>query len=595
VVTDQVGNAATVTAGAADEVDTTAPTASVAPAVTGWTTQTSDQITVTAADAGSGVKSVELFDGKTDLGAAHDNGDGTWSLTAQNLGDGGHTFSAVVTDQVGNAATVTAGAADEVDTTAPTASVAESVSGWTKQSSDVITVTAADGGSGVNKVEILDNGQHLGWATLANGAWSYTASSLQNGTSHSFTAVVTDNAGNVTTPISAGAAVQVDTVTPTATVTESVSGWTKQSSDLITVTATDTGSGVNTVEILDNGQHLGWATLANGAWSYTAAGLQNGTSHSFTAVITDKAGNATAQLSAGAAVQVDTVVPTATVTEAVSGWTKQTSDVITVTASDGGSGVNTVEILDNGQHLGWATLANGAWSYAASALQNGTHSFSAVVTDKAGNATAQISAGAAVNVDTTPATTTIGEAASGWTNHTSDVISGTAADGAGSGVKSVEVYDNGHDVGAAKLNADGTWSYTASGLQNGTTHSFTAVVTDNVGNASPAYSAGPAVMIDLVAPTVSVTKENVSQGNQKNATIVFNGADNSGGSGINHYVYWVDNSSHDSAIPGSGTSTLGASSTSVTLSYQTVNGQYFHIAAVDNAGNTSLFSDWHIV
>jgi hypothetical protein len=253
--------------------------------------------------------------------------------------------------------------------------------------------------------------------------------------------------------------------------------------------------------------------------------------------------------------------------------------------------VKSVEIYDNGHDLGAATLSNGQWTFTASNLANGSHSFTAVTTDNVGNASAPISAGAAALVDTTAATTTAGETVSGWTNKTSVAISGKATDGSGAGVTSVEIYDSGHDLGAATLNADGTWSYTASGLQGGTTHSYAAVVTDKAGNTSQLLSAGPAVNVDITAPTVSVTSEVMKH---KNVSLSFSKADNTGGSGIDHYAYWLDSNAHDSSIPTSGVTTLSAASSSVTLSYSAVRGEEFHIAAVDHAGNVSTFSNWLI-
>src|SRR5262249_3420428 len=113
-------------------------------------------------------------------------------------------------------------------------------------------------------------GTLFGTATItANGAWTFSFSSLPDG---AYTIHITDGKGKGA-PDLATHSLMIDNTAPTATAAESVSGWTTQTSDTITVSAADAGSGVKAVEIYDNGHDLGAATLANGKWSYTAAGL----------------------------------------------------------------------------------------------------------------------------------------------------------------------------------------------------------------------------------------------------------------------------------------------------------------------------------
>jgi hypothetical protein len=183
--------------------NSSAPTVSAIETVSGPTNETTDTITVTASAAGPGnsIANVEIFDGKTDLGATTANGDGTWSYTASGLADGSHVFSAVATDAAGNTATFTL-AAVVVATQPPTVSAAGLWSGLTNQTTDTITVTAsaeAVPGNSVANVEIFDGMADLGAATAnGNGTWSYTASGLADG-SHVFSAVVIDGAGNTAT------------------------------------------------------------------------------------------------------------------------------------------------------------------------------------------------------------------------------------------------------------------------------------------------------------------------------------------------------------------------------------------------------------
>ncbi len=230
VASDALGNTSNpFSAGAADLVDTKAPVVTVTQSVSGgWTSVASDTIAVSAADATSGVKSVEIYGNGADLGAAS-LVSGSYVYTAASLSDGTHTFTAVATDNAGNATTQTL--TDLVDAKAPVVTVTQSVSGgWTSVASDTIAVSAADATSGVKSVEIYGNGADLGAVSLVSGSYVYTAASLSDGT-HTFTAVATDNAGNATTQTLTDF---VDTTAPAVTVGETANGaWTSVASDTI--------------------------------------------------------------------------------------------------------------------------------------------------------------------------------------------------------------------------------------------------------------------------------------------------------------------------------------------------------------------------
>ncbi|MGW0959303.1 OmpL47-type beta-barrel domain-containing protein [Streptomyces gelaticus] len=150
----------------------------------------------------------------------------------------------------------------------------------------------------------------------------------------------------------------------------------------VTVSATDDGSGVGTVE---------YAVGANGAWQpYTAPVVVNevGT-HTVRYRATDKAGNTAAEKSVDftvAAPPTDDRTPPET-SATVSGEKDDQGRylgmaTVTVTASDTGSGVNTIE---------YALGADGVWQpYTAPVMvhETGTHTVRYRATDRAGNAAA---------------------------------------------------------------------------------------------------------------------------------------------------------------------------------------------------------------
>ncbi|MDA9504154.1 hypothetical protein XI09_05105 [Bradyrhizobium sp. CCBAU 11386] len=149
---------------------------------------------------------------------------GGWSYTTAALLDGSHSFTAKATDNAGNTTTTSAVTAT-VDTTPPTAAISTTITtdtgatatitsgGTTKDNTLGLSGTVSDA-NGVSSVQVYDGATPLGPATISSGNWSYTTAALLDG-SHSFTAKVTDNAGNTTTTSAVTAT--VDTLAPTLT------------------------------------------------------------------------------------------------------------------------------------------------------------------------------------------------------------------------------------------------------------------------------------------------------------------------------------------------------------------------------------------
>lgn len=270
------------------------------------------------------------------------------------------------------------------DTTAPTASA--KVEG--QQNADgayvgsaKVTVSASDDASGVKSVE---------YAVGADGPWqAYTAPVVVDQVgAHTVRYRATDRAGNVAAEKSVTFSVVApptdDTAAPETSAT--VSG--EKDADgnyltmaTVTVTASDTGSGVNTIE---------YALGADGAWQpYTAPVMVHAVgSHTVRYRATDKAGNAAAEKSVAFTVVAppaeDTTAPETSAT--LSGTRNSngayvTSARVTVNASDSASGVDRVEYsLDGGPYL--------AYSAPVVVDRLGFHTVAYRATDKAGNTSA---------------------------------------------------------------------------------------------------------------------------------------------------------------------------------------------------------------
>ncbi|MFD4563137.1 OmpL47-type beta-barrel domain-containing protein [Streptomyces sp. NPDC058467] len=267
------------------------------------------------------------------------------------------------------------------DTTAPETSA--SVSGAQNSQgayvgSATVTVSASDAGSGVDRIE---------YAIGDAGAWQpYTTPVVvdQVGT-HKVRYRAIDKAGNTAAEKSVGFTVvapPTDDTTPPET-SATVSG--ERNADgayidmaTVTVSASDTGSGVNTIEY----------AVDSGGWQpYTAPVMVHALgAHQVRYRATDKAGNAAADKSVDFTVAAppvsDTTPPVTGVT--VDG-TKNSdgayvkSAKVTVSATDeGGSGVAAIEYsLDGGPYL--------AYSAPVVVDRVGAHTVAYRATDRAGN------------------------------------------------------------------------------------------------------------------------------------------------------------------------------------------------------------------
>ncbi|MFE4051148.1 OmpL47-type beta-barrel domain-containing protein [Streptomyces sp. YIM B13518] len=277
--------------------------------------------------------------------------------------------------------TVTEGSGE--DTTAPeaTAKVTGSQNGKGEYvGSASVTVRAADSGSGVDRIE---------YAIGADGAWQpYTAPVVVDRVgAHTVRYRALDKAGNVSAEQSVTFTVvapPTDDSTPPET-SATVDG--EKNGDgayidmaTVTVTASDTGSGVNTIE---------YAIGAGGAWTaYTGPVMVHevGT-HTVRYRATDKAGNTAAEKSVEftvvSAPPQDTTPP---VTGVTLGGVRNSDGAyvgratVTVGASDGhdGSGVAAVEYsLDGGPYL--------AYTAPVVVDRAGRHTVAYRASDEAGN------------------------------------------------------------------------------------------------------------------------------------------------------------------------------------------------------------------
>ena len=326
------------------------------------------------------------------------------------------------------------------------------------------------------------------------GVINYTVKASQSGMSTS---------GSTTWKLDAVAPV----LTPNMPVPTGSNGWFKTTPVAISVSGSDTLSGLASTQVSVNG----------GAWQSNVTLISDGV-YALNFRATDNAGNT---VTASKAVSIDTSTPTLNVnvsgTLGANGWYVSQA-VVSASATDSLSGVNTILISDNG----------GPGKPSPLTLSDGVHTLKITAIDQAGNSKSILQT---VNVDTSGpviAPSAVGTSGTnGWYRSAVD-LSATASD-ALSGVQgSVEVsLDNGI-----------SWTSLPVNLMD-EVYPVVLRVHDNAGNVS---TSSMKVMVDTVSPTFTISTSGMA-GNSpwylSPATTVITPSDE--GSGVDHVAYNQNN------------------------------------------------------
>jgi hypothetical protein len=267
---------------------------------------------------------VNIYDNNNLVDTITADGSGNWSYTLPTLSNGSHSITATATDAATNTSDYSLAYVLNIDTaiTTPTITASDDFApvtgtvasgGYANDTTPTLSGTAEAG----SLVTIKDGANVLGTVTATGGVWTYTPAELGDGTTHSFTVTATDAAGNVSDPSSAYV-LNIDITKPDAPViiaTDDVDP--KQGSvanNGYTNDTTPTLSG--TVEafgrvIIKEGTTTLYSILvdATGLWSYTPTALADGSTHTYTVTVTDRAGNVSDPFTH--TLHIDTSVPNA--------------------------------------------------------------------------------------------------------------------------------------------------------------------------------------------------------------------------------------------------------------------------------------------
>jgi len=267
----------------------------------GWYTSSSVNITLSAADATSGVAATYYsVDGSGFLAY-----DGIFSVS----GEGSHTISFYSVDNAGNTEAVQSDAF-KIDSVKPTSidglSGTIGANGYFTSSSVGVTLAASDATSGVAATYYSVDG---GSTTLYIAPFSVGGEG-----SHTVTFYSVDNAGN--TEVTESDTIKIDSVAPAApstSVLAAASDSGASNSDGFTnvkrPTFTGTAEAGSTVTVRDGATVLGTTTAAtDGNWSFTIGSDLSDGVHAIAATATDAAGNVSAASSV-LDVTIDTSAP----------------------------------------------------------------------------------------------------------------------------------------------------------------------------------------------------------------------------------------------------------------------------------------------
>jgi hypothetical protein len=309
--TDVAGNVSAMSQAVDPVISAPTPTPPAAPTITSFSPDTGvvgDHITSDNTPTLSGTavanSTVDVFDGKTQIGTAAVDASGHWSLTTPALTDGIHSLTATDISS-GHTSAASAAFSVTIDTHVPAAPTMAayaqngSAVGSSTTATDLVLKGSAEAGS---TIDIFDSGKQIGTVTTSTGSWSFDTGSLANG-NHSFTATAIDVAGNSSHASSADA-VSVSSLsssTPPPPAAKSIE-FTSVSYAPWNDTATikGTADAYSQVKLYDGTTLIGTVTAsAKGTWSLTDSNLSD-TLHTITAQEVNSSGHVIATSSGGA-------------------------------------------------------------------------------------------------------------------------------------------------------------------------------------------------------------------------------------------------------------------------------------------------------
>ncbi|MEH6393594.1 beta strand repeat-containing protein [Pseudoalteromonas sp.] len=489
---------------------------------------------------------------------------GNWSLvglTIPLLSVASVTASA--TDEAGNTRTINS---LDFDGTPPTLTV--SVDTLSNDNTPAVSGTTDAGEGATVTVVVTDkdgNTQTLNATVDDTGNWAVSPSTALPDGEFTVDVSVQDGVGNETTETVTGV---IDTDAPSLTVngvgdgrdvTPEFSGTSNEIGGTVTVTVTD----ANGIE-----QTLTATVQSDGSWSVEVPNALAQGDYTTDVVISDDAGNETQVSLTG---NIDTSVPVVTVNN--NGLGNDANPIISGTSTEPAGTQVSIMIVDaNGdtQTLTAQVQAGGGWQVAAANLPDGDYSYSASITDAAGNTGSATGAG---EIDTLAPVITLDNL--GTINNDTPTISGTSSEPAGTVITVTLTDSSGVDTElSASVDGSGDWSVQSPALADGD-YSITASVTDEAGNSSQQTDD---FILNTNAPSITIN----AIGETNDTTPTINGTSDAA-NGTTVTVVIDDGINPVQSIEG----TVNGGSWSITVADILAEGDFTVTASVTEGGLTS--------
>jgi hypothetical protein len=567
-------NAGNVSGSFSDNIilDTTAPTGSIAiDGGAAYANSTSVSLDLSASDPTSGVDAMRFSnDGSSWSGWEPYGTSKSWTLTS---GDGTKTVYVQYLDNVGH---VSSSFSDTIilDTAAPTGSVLiEGGAPYVNSTSVALDLSATDGLSGLDAMRFSNDGSSWsGWLPYAAGeSWTLTSGDG----SKTVYVEYRDNAGNVSASFTDS--IILDTIAPAGSILiDGGASYANSPSLALGLSATDAASGVDAMRFSNDGSSWSsWEPYATSkTWTLTPG---DGTKTVYVQY-QDNAGNASGSFSD--TIILDMTAPTGSIViDGGAAYATSTSVALTLSASDGLSGVDAMRFSNNGSTFSaWEPYSTSkSWTLGSG---DGTKTVYVQYSDYAGNLSSSYSD--TIILDTTaPTGTILIDGGATYANSTS-VALGLSASDAGAGVEDMRFSNNGSSWTAWEPYSTARgWT-----LDPGDgTKTVYVQYRDDVDNVSSSFT--DSIMLDTIAPASGATSPPSTTSLW--FTVSWSGSD--GLSGIDTYdvQYRVGSGGAwtDWLVGTSSTSdTFGPASPVGVVVDQTY---YFRARARDNAGNLEAY------
>jgi hypothetical protein len=373
------------------------------------------------------------------------------------------------------------------DTTPPTVTFTSPAEGAWVGPTALLSVTATDNVS-ITGITVLDGTRSIAFCATSPCAFTFNGVTLAEGP-HTFTAQSRDQSYNLGT---ATLHVTYDQTPPTASLITPLSGAQVFGAVPLQATASD-AMGLGTLAFIVDNQVVWSGTQPPFTTTWNSVTVADG-AHTVAARATDLAGNTFFD---NIAVFVNNTVTPTLVAPAAGALVGRTVPVTATTNND--AAVASLAFYDG--TTAFATVTAPPFSVTWSPSTAGSHTLTATVVDRQGRTTT--SPAVTVTTDLSPPTVALTTPANGAVLGNTGGVTVTATASDNQAVARVELYD-GTTLIAAPTSApySATWNTAAVPLGS---HTLKARAFDTAGNATDSATITVTVIVDVTAPTVSLT------------------------------------------------------------------------------------------